>query len=125
MANFDLPEIEVEDTLATFLRLQGGGRGVFFASNAYGVNSSPMFEVVFEKGTLRYEDRKLYQNGKLIQEDEQPTMGKGYWGKGHAGLIQDFYDRGIFFSPKDVKITMDCVFAMYDSARLGGKELFL
>jgi len=123
MANFDLPEIEVEDTLTTFLRLRDGGRGVFFATNAYGVNSSPMFEVVFEKGTLRYESSKLFKNGVLVEEDEQPTMGKGYWGKGHAGLIKDFYDRGVYFSVQDVKTTMDCVFAMYDSARVGGKEL--
>ena len=115
----------MEDTLSAFLRLENGGRGVFFASNAYGVNASPMFEVVFEKGALRYESRKLFKDGVLVEEDEQPTMGKGYWGKGHAGLIKDFYDRGIFFSPQDVKHTMDCVFAMYDSARLGGKELAL
>ena len=125
MANFDLPEIEVEDTLSAFLRLQNGGRGVFFASNAYGVNSATMFEVVFEKGTLRYEARRLFKDGVLVQEDEHPDMGKGYWGKGHAGLIKDFYDRGVYFSPLDVKPTMDCVFAMYDSARVGGKELKL
>lgn len=125
MANFDLPEIEVEDTLCTFLRLQGGGRGVFFASNVYGVNAPNMFEVVFEKGTLHYEAGKLLLNGQLIQQDENPNMGKSYWGAGHSGLIKNFYDRGIYFSPQDVKITMDCVFAMYDSARLNGKELFL
>lgn len=123
MTNFDLPEIEVEDTLTTFLRLKDGGRGVFFATNAYGVNSSPMFEVVFEKGTVHYEASKLYKNGVKIEEDEQPVMGKGYWGKGHAGLIKDFYDRGVYFSVQDVKTTMDCVFAMYDSARVGGKEI--
>jgi hypothetical protein len=81
--------------------------------------------VVFEKGTLRYEARRLFKDGALIQEDENPDMGKGYWGKGHAGLIKDFYDRGVYFSPLDVKPTMDCVFAMYDSARVGGKELKL
>ncbi len=125
MANFDLPEIEVEDTLAAFLRLNGGGRGVFFASNVYGVNSSTMFEVVFEKGTLRYEARKLFKDGQLIEEDEQPVLGKGYWGKGHVGLIQDYYDRGVYFSVADVKRTMDCAFAMYDSARQGGTEQIL
>ncbi len=122
MANFDLPEIEVEDTLSAFLRLESGGRGVFFASNAYGVNAAPMFEVVFEKGSLRYEARKLFRDGVLIEQDEQPSCGKGYWGMGHMGLIKDFYDRGVYFSLQDVKRTMDCVFAMYDSARQGGRE---
>ncbi len=125
MNNFDLPEIEVEDTLAAFMRLSGGGRGVFFASNAYGVNSTPMFEVVFEKGTLHYEGRKLFRDGEKIEEDDQPVLGKGYWGKGHEGLIKDFYDRGVYFSLEDVQPTMECAFAMYDSAKLGGKELKL
>ncbi len=124
MANFALPEIEVEDTLSALFQLENGGQGVFFASNAYGVNASVMFEVVFEKGTLRYEDEKLFRDGVLIGEDETvTTVGKRYWGASHIRLIRDFYDRGVYFSVWDVKPTMDCVFAVYDSARLGGKEI--
>ena len=62
MMNFVIPEIEVEDTFTASLRLSGGQRAVFFATNAYGADSAPIFEVIFDKGTARYDDGKLYVN---------------------------------------------------------------
>lgn len=106
--------IEVEDTLAAHLELAGGIRGVFFATNGYSENSSPFFEISFEKGIARYLDRKLWINGQMTAEDTSATVGKDYWGSGHSLLLRNFYEKGVYFSPFDVKNTMETVFAMYE-----------
>ena len=120
MINFAIPEIEVEDTFAASLRLSGGIRAVFFATNAYGDNSAPEFEVVFEKGIARYADGKLYVNGEVVAEDSKPKIGKMYWGRGHEMLFESIYDKGEYFSLSSVRTTMKTMFAMYKSAKSGG-----
>lgn len=123
MANFSLDEIEVEDTFSAYLSFENSAKGVFFATNAYGENSAPEFEIVFEKGRVRYIDTKLYFNGEIIEKDVKPTEGKAYWGIGHEKLIRLYYDNNKFFSPFDAKNTMQTMFAMYRSAKANGNEI--
>lgn len=125
MMNFSLDSIEVEDTFASRLILSDGATGVFFATNAYGGNSAPEFEVIFEKGIVRYAQGKLFVDGAIIREDVLSTGGKAYWGTGHERLIANYYDENKYFSILDVKNTMDTLFAMYESARENGKEIIL
>lgn len=126
MSNYSLEGvIEAEDTLMAQLELKNGVKGIFFATNAYGVNSAPFFEVVFEKGTVRYMDKRLWLNGELLAEDEKPSLGKDYWGSGHAGLIRRYYDEGKYFSVFDAENTMKAVFAMYESAKLNGAAVII
>lgn len=113
--------IEVEDTLVAHLELgEERVRGVFFATNGYAENSSPFFEISFEKGTARYMDQKLWINGVLAAEDVPAAAGKDYWGSGHERLIQRFYDEGFHFSVKDAANTMETMFAIYENAAKGG-----
>ena len=119
MFNYSLENvIEAEDTLVAYLGFVGGAKGVFFATNAYGEDSSPLIEVVFENRTVRYVDKKLWAGGQILAEDAAPSIGKAYWGSGHTRLIKGFYDEQKYFSIHDIKNTMDTVFAMYDGGRL-------
>ena len=120
MSNYSLEGIiEAEDTLSACLEFENGVKGIFFATNAYAWNSAPFFEVVFEKGIVRYMDRQLWMNGQLLAEDAAPVIGKSYWGGGHAGLIKRYYDEQKYFNVQDAKNTMETVFAMYESAMAG------
>ena len=125
MMNFSIPEIEVEDTMTASLSLECGARGIFFATNAYGDNTAPLFEIVYEKGIVRYEDGKLFVNEKLIAEDSKPQIGKMYWGRGHEMLFERVYDKGEYFSLHDVSDTMKTVFAIYKSAKNGGESIVI
>ena len=112
-ANFSLKEIEVEDTFMAHFLFENDVPGVFFATNSYGITAPPEFEVVMEKATLRYIDKKLYCNGNVIEEDSTPALGKYYWGRGHEIAIKNYYDLQKFFNPYDVRGTMNTMFAMY------------
>ena len=109
--------IEVEDTLAAHLEFADGVKGVFFATNGYGENSAPVFEVSFERGTAVYMDQKLWVDGVLTAEDAPASAGKDYWGSGHERLISRFYDEGKYFSLSDAANTMETMFAMYEDAQ--------
>lgn len=123
MFNYSLENvIEVEDTFTASLNFKNNVKGIFFATNAYPVNSDPLFEVVFENGVARYTDKKLWVNGQLIAEDASPTIGKAYWGSGHEALLKRYYDGHEYFTIMDALNTMETMFAMYDSAKNGGKE---
>lgn len=114
--NFSLENvIEVEDTFSAYFKYKSGASGVFFATNAYGVNDSPELQMVFENAQARYIDGKLFINGELIEEDSKATGAKSYWGKGHAALIKLLYDENKYFGLKDVKNTVDTMFDMYDA----------
>ena len=58
------------------LKLTDDATGVFFATNAYGDNSAPLFEIVFEKGVARYMDKQLWIDGQIRAEDVQASVGK-------------------------------------------------
>lgn len=91
-------------------------RGVFFATNGYGENSAPFFEISFERGIARYMDQKLWINGELAAEDVPAAAGKDYWGSGHERLIKRYYDEGHYFTIHDAANTMETMFAMYEDA---------
>lgn len=113
--------IEVEDTVAARLEFASGITGVFYATNGYFKNSTPIFEVAFEKGAALYLDRTLWINGQIVATDDAPEVGKAYWGSGHAGLLKRYYDEQKYFTVKDAENTMETVFAMYDSAKHDGR----
>lgn len=118
MSNYTLKDvIEVEDTFSAFFQLKGNVRGIFFATNAYPENSTPLFEVKMEQGTLRYMDRKLWLNDHIICEDTRPDIGRDYWGNSHGLLIKRYYDEHTYFGVADAYDTMRTVFAMYESAK--------
>lgn len=125
MTNFSLQDvIEVEDTMAIYMQYENGVKGVFFATNGFSEHSDPMFEVTFEKGIIRYEDGRLLVNGECIQEDQRGSGQKWYWGLSHETLVARFYKENKYFTLKDVKPTMDVLFAAYKSAK-SGKEVTL
>ncbi len=114
MNNFSLQNIiEVEDTFCAYLKYKNDAKGIFFATNAYGWNTPPELEFIFEKALVRYIDGKLFVNGELKCEDVTLTGEKGYWGNGHIMLIKRFYDEGKYFSLSDVKNSVDVMFDMY------------
>ncbi|MBR4030886.1 MAG: Gfo/Idh/MocA family oxidoreductase [Clostridia bacterium] len=109
-------EIEVEDTAVAYLKFESGASGVFFATNAYVDDPTPQIEVVFQNGTARYVDGKLFVNGENIEADSVSKNGKGYWGAGHPRLIKEYYDFGRYFGINDVSNTMNALFSIYESA---------
>lgn len=125
MSNFSLDGvIEVEDTVAAYLKLKNNVTGIFFATNAYTKDSAPFVEIMFEKGEAVYINGKLFIDGEKCAEDIVPQAGKKYWGTGHDLLIKNFYDNDNFFNVYDAANTMKAVFAIYESAK-SGKEIRL
>lgn len=84
--------IEVEDTCEIFLRFESGV-GNFYATTSYSANASIILELQFPSHTVAMIGGKVYDNGTLVPltEDTAETVGKDYWGKGHKGLISNFY----------------------------------
>lgn len=95
ISNKSLDEIEVEDTADALFLLNNGTKAVFYATNAFSVNSPFRVEVVFENATLRYADSRLYKitddTAEMIITDKQSETGKKYWGSGHSNVINKFY----------------------------------
>lgn len=126
MMNFSLKgTIEVEDTFVASLRTKNNAKAIFFATNAYSSNSLPDIEVVCENATLHYTDGRLFVNSELVCEDSLAIGEKSYWGKGHAMLFHNYYSENRYFNIYDAENTMKTVYAMYDSAKNNGKELYI
>lgn len=126
MSNYTLKnEIETEDTMNVYMTFESGIRGIFYATNAYGTDSPPEIEVVGSKATARYAYNRLSINGEVVMQDAPPNSGKGYWGRGHETLINDYYTKNKFFSPEDVANSMYTLFGIYDSAKSEGKEIII
>ena len=124
--NYSLEDvIEVEDTFVAAMELKNGGKGIFFATNAYAESAPPLFEIAFEKGHARYAEGKLFLNGELIAEDSKPEIGKAYWGNGHEALLRHYYDEGQYFHIEDARNTMETMYAMYKSAADGGRQCMI
>ncbi len=124
MMNYSLENvIEVEDTFTAYLGFENGVKGLFFATNAYSVNSAMDIEIVFEKGNVRYMNGRLFVNNEIVASDKASTAGKSYWGAGHRNIIKNFYDKGMYYSISDAKNTMNTIFAMYESARSNGIKI--
>lgn len=121
MMNYSLKNIiETEDTAAAYISFKNGASGMFFATNAYPVNSAPEFEVIFENKTFKYEYGRLMTDGETVETDKKPSSGKEYWGSGHELLIKNYYDKNKYFSVSDAEDTMNLMFAVYKSASENG-----
>ena len=93
------------------------------ATNAYGDDAPPEVEIICENGMACYMNRQLFVNDEKVAEDSKPLIGKAYWGMGHERLIRDYYDKDVYFNAKDIQNTMNTMFALYESAANGGKEI--
>ena len=120
MSNRAIPEIEVEDTMDALFEFEDGKKGVFYATNAFGVDSPFFVELIYPDGIYRYMDGKLYYNNEVICEDIVEAPGKIYWGGGHRKVIDAFYNGGKYTKLKDCENTMKTMFAMYESANNNG-----
>ena len=126
MMNYSLENIiEVEDTMVAYLGFANGIKGVFFATNSFPVNSPVDIELVFENGTAKCVNDKLFINDEIVAENEKPKIGKAYWGSSHKRLLKEFYDEGKYFTINDAENTMNTLFAMYESAKNDGKEVLI
>lgn len=124
-SNLSLKEvIEVEDTVSAVINFENSAKGVFFATNTASADSAPYIEVICEGACIVYRNYKLYLDDELICTDNNSYYtGKKCWGTRHETLLADFYENGSFISPFDAKNTMDTMFAIYESADAGGKEI--
>lgn len=96
ITNFTMKnEIEVEDTAAAYMDFKNGAKGLYFASNAYCINSPVQMEFVFQNAKFALLDNVLYMyddKGKIeIEKDELMTGTKHYYGASHIIAIQSFY----------------------------------
>ncbi len=114
--------IEVEDTVDAYLKYENGAKGIFYATNAYGANSSVQLELEFENASFVYMSGKLYCNGVLVCEDETGFLGKSYWGLGHLRVFSDLYENHKGIGMADINSTMNTMFAIYESAK-SNKEI--
>ncbi len=124
--NYSLADvIETEDTVDACLQLSGGITGLFYATNAYGVNTPAEIEVVGSKATARYAYQKLFIDGQPVCDDAVSISGQAYWGAGHYTALKDYYEHGHFFSPRDIENSMRTLFAIYESAAHGSAVIRL
>ena len=89
--------IEVEDTVQALLYYNDDTTALFNATTAFSDNLPVMIDIICEKATLRIEGDNAYivrgsKIKKLHLKRKKLVIGKSYWGKGHFGLIRDFYD---------------------------------
>lgn len=127
--------IEVEDTVHAHLTYRSGATAIFYATNAYGVNSPVEIELVFEKGKLVLTGDTLYRvmDGEqtMLTSPETTNLGaKSYWGISHGTQIADFYDHLLsdrsygLNGPEGFK-AFNLVMDVYESARSGKRISYL
>ena len=87
--------IEVEDTAEATFRHADGTRTFFFATNGYPTDAPVEIEVVCEKAVLRLSGdlTVTWADGHVEKhfEHHRREGAKGYWGRSHQNLIEDFY----------------------------------
>ena len=88
--------IEVEDNAMAVAMYRGGQRAIIHTTNNYVADAPVELELRFEKDILRLYGPRLYriQNDDFIlleRDDKKLTVGKAYWGTGHAAQISDYY----------------------------------
>lgn len=122
-------DIEVEDTATANYEFEDRVTGLYFATNAYAVNSTVELEVITEKRRFSINDNKLVEynfnneEGILIAEDEMFESTKSYYGLGHKVAIQSFYQAVI--DDSDDYITIDDALnsmLMVDMLKLSSEE---
>jgi len=109
IANYNHPEIEVEDTAMISYTYESGAIGSFYGSNNYGVDSQIEMGFVFEQGELILRDQQLYmvKDGKseLKASDLVKKGNKSYWGMSHQLIIKDIYES--ILETRDPMVTLD------------------
>ncbi|GAA0375572.1 Gfo/Idh/MocA family oxidoreductase [Paenibacillus motobuensis] len=127
--------IEVEDTAEATFYYKDGKRGWLYATNGYSEDSPFFIEMHLEQGVLRYIDNKLIlkSNGEeqILADDMQcskSSIGKAYWGSGHAKLIDQFYQTlaghlGSYSSLQDAAYSMGILDAIYASSNNDRREM--
>jgi UDP-N-acetyl-2-amino-2-deoxyglucuronate dehydrogenase len=124
--------IQVEDTAEATIYYQDSKIGLFYATNGYSENSPFYIEMHFEKGILRYIDDHLILksdgNDALIASDQKNSLGKNYWGSGHARLIDNFYlnlagGDDSYTNLQDAAYSMGMLDAIYTSSKHHRKEI--
>lgn len=124
--------IEVEDTADAVIYFKNGARGVFFATNCYTTNSSVEVEIHCQEGILTIRDGELIKNSKgikekVVDENNETSPYKSYWGNSHAKLIKDFYKSIQDNDPKSVisveegMKSLKMIEGIYRSASTGNK----
>lgn len=118
--------IEVEDTMEAYVQFEKAPAS-FYATTAYCTNVPPLIEFECENMRIRVEDPDIaiyYRDGRIERPDlgKLPTLGKSYWGSGHATCIRDFYDcvqTGRHFPQElsDMEDSIRLLLAVYESAK--------
>ena len=90
-------DIEVEDNAMAVALYEGGQRAIIHVTNNYVTDAPVEVDLQFEKGVLRLFGPKLYkvEDGEFVlieKGDNKKTVGKAYWGTGHAAQIEDYYE---------------------------------
>lgn len=125
-------EIEVEDTALATLYYKSGAVASFFGTNNHGMNSKIELEFVFENGTLRLLDDRLYKSAggktKLIAKDTVRKGKKDYWGTSHTACIKAFYEaveegRAADITVADAARTNEMVLGIYRSNETNEKYI--
>jgi len=88
--------IEVEDTSEGTIHFENGVKAFFYGTNGFPTNNPMDIELVFEKGSLRYDYNRLIMvtedETKELASDSIVTGAKSYWGAGHDAIIKRFYE---------------------------------
>ncbi len=88
--------IQVEDTATIMLTHPGGVKTTYFATNTHWTNNQVEIEIGCTEAMLRMADGQLLARRpdgsvEFLAEDAKAAGPRGYWGRSHAALIEDFY----------------------------------
>jgi predicted dehydrogenase/sugar phosphate isomerase/epimerase len=118
--------IEVEDTVEAYIQFENGPV-CFYATTAYSSNSPVFIELECENVTIRLEASevtRIYPDGtrENVTFHNGHSMGKDYWGYGHATCIKEYYHclkTGKQFSVglEEVEDTFSLMMDVYQSAK--------
>lgn len=120
--------IEVEDTVEAFIHF-ADSNALFYASTAYSENLPPLIELSCEHLRIRIEDQSITYywkdgNMEIPQIAPQEFLGKNYWGSGHKGCIENFYQSVQKDQPFSLNLagtldTINLMLGTYESAKSG------
>ncbi len=121
--------IEVEDTAHANIVFKNGTTAIFYATNAYGMNSPVQIELVFEHGILHMNGEQVMliqdETHQVLSQPEVSITGeKSYWGRSHGILIADYYEHLLANKPFPIQVkegykALHIVFSIYESSRSG------
>ena len=90
--------IDVEDTAAVRMELDGGVIAMLYATNAFSKNSDVLIEITLDEAVLRIEGERLFRSAgggafeMVCDKQDKEYAGRDYWGHGHSAIIKDFYE---------------------------------